>query len=322
MTQRWWLPALLLCGCSVSGSGARTGGPSDPRLATGPKQVMDIAIDATDVYWVAYRPETATSEVRRVPKAGGSSELVASVAGTVYQLALDDAYVYLPVYVQSAEGGPFLRVPKSGGALEVIDDHLRYLAFAAVANGVPYTAPLVDEPSIDYELWRYPGSPGAHEVVATHLDGPEAMAVNRGSIYVTTAGDSHLQTTPMSGGASVQPFSTLMALHVVSDGDLVYFMAGAIGDCTNAQIKAWRPGEATTLSLGYVGHCAADAAVSTRGVAVADDRAHSILQFPLDGSGPETLAHGSAPRVVAAEPDGSSIYWGDDDTGDINRIDQ
>lgn len=282
---------------------------------------MDIAIDATNVYWVATNQLTASSQVYRVAKSGGPSTLVADVAGTVYQLALDDNYIYLPVYVQDAAGGPFLRVPKTGGALEVVDDHLRYLAFAAVANGVPYIAPLVDEPSIDYELWRYP-SVGTHEVVATNLDGPEAMVVNRNAIYVTTAGDSHLQTTAMTGGTTTQPFPTLMALHVATDGDRVYFMAGAVGECTASQIRAWRPNDSTTYSLGDVGDCASDLAVSTRGVVVADGVAKSIREYPLDGSGPTSLVQGASSVAVTAEPDGSAIYWGNWDTGDINRIDQ
>ena len=291
-------------------------------LATGPGDVMDIAIDDTYVYWLVNHQSIDTSEVYRVAKTGGASELLAHVPGRVYQFALDATSIYLPVYVQGATGGAFLRVAKTGGALETIDDHLRYLAFAAVADGVPYTAPLVSEDPVNYELWRYPGT-GCHEVVATNLDGPEALVSNAERVYVTTAGDSHLQRAVTSGGPTVQPIPSLRALHVLSDGARIYFMSNAVDYCPDAHITAWRPGDTTTADLGSLAYCASDMALSPRGVVAANTYTHALIEFPLDGSGPYTLADSlRAPMAVAIEPDGSAIYWGDYETGEINRIDQ
>jgi len=290
------------------------------QLATGPRDVMDIAVDDSYVYWLVNHQQSNQSDVFRVAKSGGASELVAHVDGRVYQFALDDAYVYLPVYAQTDAGGPFLRVPKIGGAFEVLDDHLRYLYLAAVHDGAAYTAPLVDESTIDYELWRYPNGNGAHEVVMSGLRGPESLALDRDDVYVTSEGDSKLMQAPMGGGNGVEPLSSLMALRVQSDGDRIYFLSGAVDDCSQGRISAWRPGDAAMTDLGLLGTCAHDLALTTQAVIAIGD--HDVVQFPLDGSGPATLVDGlSAPMAVAVEPDGSAIYFGDYETGEIDRLD-
>ena len=284
---------------------------------------MDIAIDGDYVYWVANHQLQEQSDVFRVAKTGGTSELVAHVDGRVYSFAIDDTYVYLPVYAQSDAGGPFLRVPKAGGAFEILDDHLRYLAFVAVQDDAVYLAALVDEPSVDYQLWRYPSQGGPHTVLVDGLRGPESLAFRSSDVYVTTAGDSLLHQAPADGGPADEPIPSLYALHVQSDGDRVYFMSGAIGECPNSRISAWRPGETGMTDLGGVGSCAPDLAVSSRGVLVDDMASHAVIEFPLDGSGPQTLVSGlPSPMAIAVEPDGSSIYWGDFDTGEIDRLDR
>jgi hypothetical protein len=293
------------------------------RLAVGPRDVMDVAIDGDYVYWLANHQSQNTSDVFRVAKTGGPSELVAHVDGRVYSFALDDTYVYLPVYVQSDAGGPFLRVPKAGGAFEVLDDHLRYLAFVAVQGDAVYLAALVDEPSVDYQLWRYSSLAGPHTVLVDGLRGPESLAFRSSDVYVTTAGDSLLHQAPADGGPANEPSPSLYALHVQSDGDRVYFLSGAIGECPNSRISAWRPGTTALTDLGAVGSCAPDLAVSSRGVLVLDAASHAVVEFALDGSGAHTVVNGlTSPSAIATEPDGSSIYWGDFETGEIDRLDR
>jgi len=292
-------------------------------LATGPSEVMDIAIDGDYVYWLVNHQLASTSDVFRVPKIGGASEHVAHVDARVYSFALDDTYIYLPEWVQSDAGGAFLRVIKSGGTPEVIEDHLRYLNFVAVHDGGVYLAALVDEPTIDYQLWRYPLGGGTHEVLVDGLRGPESLAFDAANLYVTTAGDSMFHQAPRAGGTAVEPMPSMYALHTLSDGDRIYVMSGAIDYCTSSRISAWQPGAAGLIDLGPLGSCANDLALSSRGVLAVDDTSHAVFEFALDGSGRQTVVSGlTRPMAIAAEPDGSTIYWGDFDTGEIDRLDR
>jgi hypothetical protein len=302
-----------------------TGGTAQPyaTLAVGPRDVMDVAVDADFVYWLVNHQNIDQSDVFRVPKTGGATEQVAHVDGRVYSFALDETHVYLPVYNQTDAGGPFLRVAKSGGTPEVIEDHLRYLDFVAVHDDAVYLAPLVYEPTIDYQLWRYPLSGGPHEVMVDGLRGPESLAFDATNLYVTTAGDSQLQEAPAGGGPTDEPIPSLYALHVLSDGDHLFFMSGAIGECTSSRISAWQRGRTALTDLGALKSCAIGFALSSRGVLVADDYSQAVLEYPLDGSGRQTLVTGlTAPMAIAAEPDGSTIYWGDYVTGEIDRFDR
>jgi hypothetical protein len=292
-------------------------------VARGPRDVMDIAIDDAYVYWLVNHQDINQAEVFRIAKLGGPTEHIAHVDGRVYAFALDDTYLYLPVYDQSATGGPFLRVRKTGGTPEVLEDHLRYLDFVSVHDGGVYIAPLVDESTIDYQLWHYPAGGGAHELLVDGLRGPEALAFDASDLYVTTAGDSHFQEAPAGGGAIAQPIPSLDALHALSDGTRVYFMSGAVGECPNARISAYQRGSTELTDFGALGSCASDLALTARGVLAADAFTHAVYDFSLDGSGRQTLATGlAAPMAIAAEPDGSTIYWGDFATGDIDRLDR
>jgi hypothetical protein len=292
-------------------------------LAQGPGDVMDLALDETYVYWLVNHQSSNLADVFRVAKTGGPIEHIAHVDGRVYSFALDDTYVYLPVYVQTDAGGPFLRVAKTGGTPEVIEDHLRYLDFVAVHDDGVYLAPLVDEPTIDYQLWRYPLGGGAHEMLVDGLRGPESVAFDSTDLYVTTAGDSMFHEAPLAGGVSNEPLPSMYALHVQSDGDRVYFMSDAIDYCTTSRISAWQRGSTQLTDLGPVHSCVNDLALTGRSVLAVDTDSGSVREYPLDGSGPQTLATGlDAPMAIAAEPDGSAIYWADYVTGEIDRLDR
>ena len=295
--------------------------PAYATLAHGPGDVMDIALSDGYVYWLVNHQSSNQSDVYRVPKDGGAMEQVTHVDGRVYQFALDDTYVYLPVWDQSDAGAPFLRVLKTGGTPEVIEDHFRYLYFVAVHGDAVYTAPLIDESTVDYQLWKYPLGGGAHTVLVDGLRGPESIAFDATNLYVTTAGDSGLHEAPLAGGTSVEPMPSLDALHVLSDGDQIYFMSGAVDYCTGGHISAWQRGSTTMTDLGPTTNCALDLALTSHSVLAAD--VNRIFEYPLDGSGLHTLVSGlTAAESITAEPDGSSIYWGDFTTGEIDRLDR
>lgn len=83
------------------------------------------------------------------------------------------------------------------------------------------------------------------------LRGPESLALDRDDVYVTSEGDSKLMQAPMGGGNAVEPLSSLMASRVQSDGDRIYFLSGAVDDCSQGHISAWRPGDAASRPVGW-----------------------------------------------------------------------
>jgi hypothetical protein len=47
-----------------------------------------------------------------------------------------------------------------------------------------------------------------------------------------------------------------------------------------------------------------------------------VSKYPLDGSGRQDLVTGlPGPLAIIADPDGSAIYWGDEYSGEIDRLD-
>lgn len=290
-------------------------------LANGPHDVFDIAIDDSYVYWLVNHQSAAGSEVLRVAKAGGPVETIAVIPGIVYQFAVDDAFVYLPIYVQSSDGGALQRVPKSGGSTATIADGLRYLAMVAVDDRAVYTARLASEMPVDYELVSYPLGGGSTTVLASGLDGPEALAFSPTTLYVTNEGDSHFVEIPRSGGTATQPISGLSAIHLVGDATNLYFLSNAIGDCTGGRISAWPRAGTTVQELGFSPTCEGALTVGPTAVYAAETVTGTIAAFALDGSGRRDLVTGlTAPMSIAVEPDGSALYWADFETGEIDRL--
>jgi hypothetical protein len=303
------------------------GGPLPPppdrpydTLAVGPHDAMDIAVHGDYVYWLVNHQNSTGSAIFRVPKAGGARELVAKLDGIAYQFAVDDSYVYAPLYVQQAPGGALVRAPNDGtGTVETIDDGMRYLGFVAVDETYVYTAPLAGEMPVDYQLWRYPKAGGAHQVLVDGLDGPESIAFDATSLYVTSAGDSRLVKAPKNGGTGTEPLPGLYALHVVSDADNLYFLSGAIGECTDGRISEW-PRTGTMLTdLGPSPTCASDLAVSSPWVYSVEPTG-KIASFQTVGAvvRTELLTDLPSPSAIAVDPDGTRIYWVDFQTGEVN----
>jgi len=100
-------------------------------------------------------------------------------------------------------------------------------------------------------------------------------------------------------------------------------MSGAFQECPSARVSAWRPGSAELTDLGAVPSCASAFALTSRSVLAVNVDAHALLEYPFDGSGRQTVVSGlGTPEAIAAEPDGSAIFWGDFYTGEIDRLDR
>ncbi|MEM9455228.1 MAG: hypothetical protein AAGF11_13685 [Myxococcota bacterium] len=132
-------------GASVPSRVPKSGGePESLGTLAGPSVAL-LTVDEDFVYWSAGSVDMFA--VRRVPKAGGSIELVTDENGpnlaAAQAIALDDTYVYLTmpdIFNSSFEQqqGSIRRIPKAGGSVEELSsDYSRVLA---VGSGSVYWA--------------------------------------------------------------------------------------------------------------------------------------------------------------------------------------
>jgi hypothetical protein len=95
-------------------------GGSPNTLASGMTHPKSVAADATHVYWATGDWDVANNELRRIPRGGGTTEVLAT--SFVWAIVLDATHVY----AADNYGGDIWRVPKAGGTVEVL------------ASGQPY----------------------------------------------------------------------------------------------------------------------------------------------------------------------------------------
>ena len=103
-----------------------TGGPTDcsapnvTLLVAGQARPVDIALDATSVYWVNNGGDNdLQTHVFSMAKIGGGLKEIAAVPGTPFYLFVDDTYVYFSAVASVAgpkdDTSTLYAVPKGGG---------------------------------------------------------------------------------------------------------------------------------------------------------------------------------------------------------------
>jgi hypothetical protein len=306
MRFRTALVVMTLAAAAVACKRSSGGGKSDVVLAKAGSSFSDRAgyellADATHVYWV-----DGFKEIRRVAKAGGASEKVASFAVSVGGFALDDARVWTVT-----EDGVFV-VPKSGGKptalVETKTNCLLECGFAIDETSIWFT----DKTSVR----RVAKSGGEATVLMGDQRFPAAVAVDASHVYVLTGMPRSILRVRKTGGA-VETFVTPEEVNVepklvVSGGRLYWATGGAI-------YAASTQGAPSPVKLASTGR-------HFRGFAVHGDRVYftrapvhdsdtmirtkdgGVLRVAVDGGEPESVFLGAAdPKAVFV--DGSGIYW-------------
>lgn len=300
--------------------------PAGTILATGPRHPFDVVVDETHVYWVTCEQFADLSTILRVPKSGGPYETLATYPLRIYNIAIDDGHVYAPIWGDDGiEGtGELGRVPLAGGAMEILIDDISWPYLAAVDAAHVYFSPYVGGPyDLDYAIWRYGKADASVErlVEGGVVRGPLSMAIDSKHLYMTDS-DGRFFRMSLDNAAVEEPFPELEAGTVAIDRDTVYFQGGYIATCPALTIQAWPTLGGPLRDLGGTADCASDLAAAAGTVFVARDAAGQITAFPGDGSGPVVLATTDRPVAVAAEPDATSIYWVEFETGNVVRLDR
>jgi hypothetical protein len=105
---------------SALGSVAKTGGPAAtlaPVSSLGP-----YAQDEGAIYWLDWHDQGTGSSVVRVPKGGGSVEVLVGGQDAPYGIGVDDTHVYWAVGDAVGATQALRRAPKDGGAPEPVAD--------------------------------------------------------------------------------------------------------------------------------------------------------------------------------------------------------
>jgi hypothetical protein len=109
---------------------ASISGPfSNPHTLTSSPSIEAVALDSEHIYYV----DRSVKQVRRVPRAGGPSQAIASeLSNSIGTLALDGDYVYWSADHGSIDGVVVMRVAKCGGvpvALLKVQPNLGQISF-------------------------------------------------------------------------------------------------------------------------------------------------------------------------------------------------
>lgn len=201
-------------GSSSGGSAAGgTGGAGAPADCSAPKltvlaenqvRPVDIAIDASNIYWVNFGgidSGPSSAHVFALPKSGGTPAEIAVTEGEPYHLFVDDTHVYWDVVASEPPltgHGILYGVPKAGGPVTKI--------FVGPTNLYSVT---MDEARFYWEngegkIMSLPKSGGTPTLV---VEGAESgylykITVDEEHLYWRTPSPALLMSTPKSGGAS------------------------------------------------------------------------------------------------------------------------
>jgi hypothetical protein len=271
--------------------GCSTGDGTPMALATEPNQVMGLAVDATNVYWL-----DSQGSVMKVSKCGGTPTTIAT-AGTAYGssgggfgLAVDATRAYW-----ADDPGDLLAVPLAGGTPTTLDSNawnvlgltlsgsdLYWVTPSVVASlpiqgGAPVTLgtpsaiaqgpPVVDDTNIYWVgngVFSMPRA-GA-SVTRLAASGPSTgLAIDDANVYWCANSLEHepIMSTPKTGGPSVTLASDQLGANgFAADGQNVYWTLPVFG---------------------------------------------AVMKVPIAGGTPITVA--SAPSPTAIALDDTSIYW-------------
>ncbi|HEY3353146.1 MAG TPA: hypothetical protein VGQ83_07870 [Polyangia bacterium] len=305
-------------------------------LATGTPGAYDIAVDETHVYWVASgmaAPTDTDAQILRVAKWGGTPEVVLTLPPRVYHFTLDSTHVYV-AHHNSPQGGAvegagaILRVPKAGGAAETV----------AAGLTAPY-AIAVDEQDVYWSkgfaytgaISRTPKAGGAVVTLGDGVDNPWDLALDDTFVYYTEMNKGRVMRLAKAGGAPAELASGWVGTGTVAvDDTSVFFTACPTGPCEEQRLYAVPKTGGPTRLLASRSSAGGDGAVQVgptwvywSGIrAGASEASLGVIDMVARVGGDllPLVAGLDAPIAIAAEPDGSSVYWVDVISGDVGRV--
>jgi sugar lactone lactonase YvrE len=238
-----------------------------PAVLVNDEEATGLAVDATYVYW----SRLTSGEIVRMPKTGGTPEVIASGQVRPWAVAVDDDRVYWAAEgnavagVDTPTGGQVASIAKSGGAITVLAPNEQRPTTLAIDGDTIYfgDGPWGDD---NGAIKRVPKAGGTVQTLASGLDILWTLAVANG--YVGWTAESGFTQVAIAGGDIVQVPGGV-GMGVASDGQRFYYGRPTTD---GMELVAVTAGDSNATVLG-AGSIASDA---TRLVAnaVASDAAH------------------------------------------------
>jgi hypothetical protein len=173
---------------------SKTGGPVVP-LASG-NRLSGIAVDSTNVYWVAGTADASSGAIMIVPVAGGTPTVLAPESGAPAHIAVDASFVY---WGDIGPNGGVLRAPLAGGSPMTVTSAVAPFQIALSNTAVLWLGP--------QGLLTAPKTGGT--AVALTRPGPtipnDGLAANSTTVYFTGGlpGTPGVSEVPLGGGPVV-----------------------------------------------------------------------------------------------------------------------
>jgi hypothetical protein len=184
-------------------------------ISSGRFKPEDVAVDATNVYWIMARKDETL--VRQAFGQIDMPEVVAHGDFLPGSLAIAGGFAY---WIDTGKGPSVMRVPTNGGEPAKVGategDGSHPVRLAADEGAVYFTdaGPMESKGSVV----RIALGGGGSTVVAAGLDSPRAVAVRAGTVYWLTKGtsgknymDGTLEKAPTTGGPKVTMATGLAA---------------------------------------------------------------------------------------------------------------
>jgi hypothetical protein len=189
--------AVVLLGCGADGESGN-GGSREPShgtvLVENEELVLELALDATHVYWVS------NQLLHKLPVAGGTPVEVGASEGET--LALDATHAYFAGGIR----GTITKLSKEGGSpVTIVTGEKEPTSIAVDSTGVYWAnwSSYMDGPVADGSIVRSALDGTNVELLAEGLVYPRYLALDADDIYFVSATDETLYRLPKTGGTPV-----------------------------------------------------------------------------------------------------------------------
>jgi hypothetical protein len=293
------------CGHSCLGGACVAGACRPAKLANGAADARAVAVTAQHVYWA----EATSGDIKRVPIAGGTAELVVATGQAPAAIAVDGDRIFwtdqtrLGMHLLANPPSSFTSTTLPGSAFGLV-----------VRSGTVYVA--THDPGNTIE--SFDRNLASHIVIAGNQGDPLSIAVDATNAYWPSLNMDQIRYARLPNMSNTALVTNVFQPRSVAlFGAAVYWTAGtAIGRAPIAT------GIATDLVIGEGN--ALSIAVDASGIYWMDAGRGLLRKLPLGGGPPVTLVsnvpQGSVHmnQAVALAPD--AVYYVSSTNGTVNRL--